>query len=84
MTGDGGSEMSRTCPLCGDGMAEGVTSIPFLSEERVAVVRNVPAEICGDCGEAYMLGAVVDRVEALLDKLDEAHAELSVIHYEAA
>jgi YgiT-type zinc finger domain-containing protein len=65
-------------------MSDGLTTIPFLVEGRVAVVRDVPAELCGDCGEAYMKGSAVDRIEAVLDKLEELHAEVSVVHYEAA
>ena len=82
----GKKEPSKTkkCPLCGGVMTDGITTIPFLSGDRVTVIKNVPAEICSDCGDAYMKSSVVDRVESLLDRIEELHSEMSVIQYEAA
>ncbi|TAL23715.1 MAG: type II toxin-antitoxin system MqsA family antitoxin [Nitrospirae bacterium] len=65
-------------------MRDGITTIPFLIGERVAVIKDVPAEICSECGEAYMKSSVVDRIESVLDRLEELHSEMSVVHYEAA
>ncbi len=74
----------KKCPLCGGEMRDGITTIPFLIGEKVVVIKDVPAEICSDCGEAYMKSSVVDRVESLPDRLEELHSEMSVVHYEAA
>ena len=72
------------CPLCGGGLHEGTASLPFFLDQRIVVIKDVPAEICGDCGEPYMMSGVTGRVETLLDKLDELDSEISVIHYKAA
>ncbi|RJQ41746.1 MAG: type II toxin-antitoxin system MqsA family antitoxin [Nitrospiraceae bacterium] len=74
----------KRCPLCGGEMHDGMTTIPFLISEKVVVIKDVPAEICSDCGEAYMKSSVVDKVESVLDKLDELRSEMSVVHYEVA
>lgn len=84
MTGRPEKERVKRCPLCGGEMKDGVTTIPFLSGDRVTVIKNVPAEICSDCGEAYMKSSAVDKVESLLDRLEELQSEMSVVHYEAA
>lgn len=75
---------TKKCPLCGGEMKDGIATIPFLIGEKVAVIKNVPAEICSDCSEAYMKSSVVGRIESLLDRLEEMGYEMSVIHYEAA
>ena len=80
----GKKEKTKRCPLCGGGMGDGITTMPFLLGERVAVIKNVPAEVCSDCGEAYMESGVVEKVESLLDRLEELQSEMSVIQYEAA
>ncbi len=80
----GKEEKIKRCPLCGGEMHDGITTIPFLIGEKVAVIKDVPAEICSDCGEAYMKSSVVDKVESVLDKLEDIHSEMSVVHYEAA
>ena len=75
---------TKRCPLCGGDMADGSTAIPFFIDEKIIVVKDVPAEICSDCGEACMKSFVVDKIETLLDRLDDLHSEMSVVHYQAA
>ncbi len=84
MTGKQGKNKVKRCPLCGGEMRDGITTIPFLIGEKVAVIKDVPAEICSDCGEAYMKSSVVSKVESVLDRLEELHSEMSVVHYEVA
>jgi YgiT-type zinc finger domain-containing protein len=74
----------KRCPLCGGEMHDGITTLSFLMGEKVAIIKNVPAEICSDCGEAYMKSHVTGKVEALLDRIEELHSEVSIIYYEAA
>jgi YgiT-type zinc finger domain-containing protein len=75
---------SKQCPLCGGPMKEGISTIPFLIGEQVAIIKNIPAEICSDCGEAYMKSSIVGNIESLLDRLEALGSEVSVVHYEAA
>ncbi len=84
MTGKQEKGKVKRCPLCGGEMKDGITTIPFLSGDRVTVIKNVPAEICSDCGEACMKSSVVDKIESLLDRVEALHSEMSVLHYEAA
>jgi YgiT-type zinc finger domain-containing protein len=84
VTGKKGKNKVKRCPLCGGEMHDGVTTIPFLIGQKVMVIKDVPAEICSDCGEAYMKSSVVDKIESVLDRLEELHSEMSVVHYEAA
>jgi YgiT-type zinc finger domain-containing protein len=74
----------KKCALCGGSLRNGTTTIPFLVDERVVVIKDVPAEVCTDCGEAYMKSSVVEKVESVLDRLEELHSEMSVVHFEVA
>jgi YgiT-type zinc finger domain-containing protein len=74
----------KKCPLCGGEMFEGIATIPFLSGDQVTIIKNIPAEICSDCGEAYMKSSIVGNIESLLDRLEALGSEVSVVHYEAA
>ena len=80
----GKREYVKRSALCGGELRDGVTTIPFLIGEKVAVIKNVPAEICSDCDEAYVKSSVAGEIELILDRLEELHFEMSVIHYEAA
>jgi YgiT-type zinc finger domain-containing protein len=84
MTGSAEKKGFKRCPLCGGEMQDGITTIPFMMGERVTVIKNVPAEICFDCGEAYMKSSVVDKIESLLDQVEVLHSEMSVLQFEAA
>ena len=84
MTGKQEDTNNKSCPLCGGDMTDGLTTIPFLVEEKIVVVKDVPAEICADCGEAYMKSSVVGKIETMLDRLNDLNTEMSVIHYCAA
>ena len=74
----------KICPLCGGQLREGLATIPFVLDSIVAVVKDIPAEICEECDESYMKGDAVDRIEELLQNLKNMAAEVSVIHYKAA
>lgn len=80
----GKEEKFRKCPLCRGRMKDGITNLPFLMGERTAVIRNVPSEICSECGEPYMKSSVVSKIEVILDRLEELESEVSVIRYKAA
>ena len=84
MVGKRGKNKLKKCPLCGGKMDDGITTLSFLMGENVAIIKNVPAEICSDCGEAYMKSHVAGKVETLLDSIEELHSEVSIIYYEAA
>lgn len=84
MTGRQEKDKVKRCPLCGGGMEDGVATLPFLTADKIIVVKNVPAEICSDCGEAYMKSQVVGVIEKLLDRLEESQSEVSIVHYKAA
>ena len=44
------------CVLCRNGETQNGETLFTISQDRVAViVKNVPAQVCQNCGEAYML-----------------------------
>jgi YgiT-type zinc finger domain-containing protein len=80
MTGEHAN--SKPCPVCGGSLHTGEATIPYiLDDDVVIVVKNVPAEICGDCREAFTSGEVTDRITGMLRQLKSLHSEVSVITY---
>ena len=74
----------KICPLCGGQLHQGLATIPFILDSIVAVVKDVPAEICEECGEPYMKSDAVDKIEELLQELKDMAVEISVVCYKAA
>ncbi len=84
MTGRKEKSKVKQCPLCGGTMKEGLATLPFLLGDKVIVIRDVPSEICSDCGEPFMKSSVAGAVEKLLDHLEELRSEVSIVYYKAA
>lgn len=78
----GEHEKVSRCAVCGGPLAPGEATIPYVMKDgAVVVVKNVPAEICGDCREPYTSGKVTDHLVMLVEQLKELHSEVSVISY---
>jgi len=73
---------SDRCYFCGGRLRLGVTTIPFVFGSNVVVVKEVPAEVCTQCGEPVMSSQVAREVDSLLKQLVRPNLEVSVVTYE--
>jgi YgiT-type zinc finger domain-containing protein len=80
MSGEFGKD--KRCPLCGGDLKRGVAAIPYLLPDAVIVVKDVPAEICNSCGEAFTSGSVTDHIVAMLGTACALKAEVLVLSYQ--
>jgi len=57
------------CTFCG-GRVQGrlVTKACWWGEQLLAIVENVPAGVCDQCGERYYKAYVLKEIEAMLNK----------------
>ena len=84
MTGERENGNER-CPLCaGRLIPDQRATIPFVLEDTVIVIKDVPAEVCTSCHEPFLSGAVTDQVTERLRQLQTLAAEVSVISYDAS
>lgn len=73
------------CPLCRNGQLwEGRADTSILREDLVLVIREVPADICDNCGEQFFDADVTDRLLNLADEAMEAGVSVDVRRYVAA
>ena len=71
------------CHVCGGWLERTVTNLPFrLSSGGIVVIKGLPVFECDNCIEFSLDDEVMERVEALLDRIDDA-TELEVIRYVA-
>jgi len=72
------------CTICktGETSPDRVT-VTLQRGESIVVVKDVPAEVCDDCGEYYLNDAVAERVYALADGALERHHEVEIVRYAA-
>ena len=56
------------CPVCKVGETyPGVTTITLERDETVIVFRNVPADVCNNCGEAYLSEKVTSQLLSMAE-----------------
>lgn len=71
------------CHVCGDELAAIATDLPFkLSGKTIVILKELPVLQCESCSEFLIEDSIMERVEAILGKVDES-AELEVVRYAA-
>jgi YgiT-type zinc finger domain-containing protein len=72
----------RRCPVCGGRMVPNQkATIPFVLKNTIAVIKDVPAELCASCHESYTTGEVTDNIVELLRQLHSLQTEVSIVSY---
>jgi YgiT-type zinc finger domain-containing protein len=79
-----GAPENERCYFCGGKLEYKYATIPFVMNETVVVMRNVPAYVCKQCGEAIMDSPIAHRVDELLQQAYLIHSEVSVIQFSPA
>jgi YgiT-type zinc finger domain-containing protein len=54
------------CDLCGGEVRPGQTTLEIWYRGELVVVRDVPADVCQQCGEAYISAAVSEKLDRFL------------------
>ncbi len=73
------------CVICKHGeTAPGAATLSLTQNGSVLVVKDVPADICGTCGEEYLSEDVGRRVTVLINEMSQHGVEVDVRTYEAA
>lgn len=72
------------CVICKTGNTHsGKTTVTLQRDQTVVVIKDVPADICEDCGEYYLDDLAAIRVYAQADAAVQRHAEVEIIRYAA-
>lgn len=72
------------CVICKTGHTHpGTATVTLQRDNSVVVIRDVPAEICEDCGEYYLTEPVTKRVYADADATVLRHVEVEILRYAA-
>lgn len=72
------------CVFCKTGGTEpGTTTITLDRAKCVVVIREVPAEVCRQCGEAYLSTEAAQNVSDRADEAIRNGAEVEILRYAA-
>jgi len=66
------------CPLCGAEKKPGTTTFTVELGFGVVVVRDVPAQVCVQCGESWIEDAVSEKLELIVKDARKHHPVVEV------
>ena len=73
------------CIVCRHGLTEpGTTTVTFHRDGQTVVVNDVPAEVCENCGEAYVAEDVTEQLLQMAAEARSAHAQVLVRRFAPA
>ena len=73
-----------SCVICKHGELEnGLTTVILSRENITIVIKDVPAQICTNCGEYYLTLEMSKRLSLLAEDAIQKGAEVEIIHFAA-
>ncbi len=73
------------CPLCKGEMVKSKTNLPYeLGEDRLLVIKDVPAILCRQCGDYFIEIQVARVVERIIEAADKDGVMLGFLKYQEA
>jgi len=72
------------CVICKQGQThDGLTTVTLERGPTTVVIKDVPAEICENCGEYYLSEEVTEKVQNLAELAFQHGVEIEVLRYAA-
>jgi len=69
------------CFYCKGDTEDKVKTHAVTLENAVIIVKNVPAMLCTQCGEAYFSDSVTKKLETITDQLENLIKEVAIVDY---
>lgn len=74
----------KTCPLCKGSIVSGVSTFTVDLGFGVVVVRDVPATVCSQCGEEWLLDSTAMKLETIVETARQKHVTVEVARWSEA
>ncbi|MBN2701970.1 MAG: type II toxin-antitoxin system MqsA family antitoxin [Methylothermaceae bacterium] len=72
------------CVICKTGeLHSGRTTVTLQGKGVTIIVKNVPADICDNCGEYYLSEEITDRILTLAEESRYKGAEIEILRWAA-
>lgn len=73
-----------TCLICKTGKLQpGTTTVTLERGESVVIIRDVPADVCDNCGEYYLHSDIARAVYQQADDAMHRRVEVEILRYAA-
>ena len=73
-----------TCPICKNGKTlEGFTTLVFEKGKSTIIVKKVPAEVCENCNESFILENTSRKLLDVVSTEAKKGIEMEILNYAA-
>jgi len=69
------------CFMCNGAINDKTTTFLVDVDNCIVIVKNVPSQVCSQCGETSYTDEVASQLETMVTSAKMALAEISVINY---
>jgi len=69
------------CFMCKGHLVDGFVNHIVDMENKIIILKNVPAKVCIQCGEYYLSNEVALSVERIIETTKNTQLEIAVINY---
>ena len=69
------------CVLCKANLTKGNVNHIVDLGEGIIIIKNVPANICEQCGEYYLDTNTALKIESILEDIKKNKAEVFIVNY---
>lgn len=69
------------CILCKANLTKGNVNHIVDLGEGIIIIKNVPANVCEQCGEYYVDTQIALKLEAIVEEVKKSRAEVLIINY---
>jgi YgiT-type zinc finger domain-containing protein len=77
--------MSKHCTICKKGKREaGSSTLTLTRDDSTVVFKNVPAEVCENCGEEYLSDEITAELLETAEEIIESGVQVDIREYRAA
>ena len=74
-------EKDMTCFRCKGDVEQNRKTHAATLENCVIIIKNVPALVCTQCGEVYFTDVVMQKLEDVIDRLENIVKEVAIVEY---
>jgi YgiT-type zinc finger domain-containing protein len=73
-----------TCVICKQGeTAPGLATVTLQRGESTIIFKQVPADVCGNCGEYYLSQDIAERLLSRAEEAVKNGAEVEILRFAA-
>lgn len=69
------------CALCKGSLKKGMVNHIIDLGDGIIIIKNVPANVCNQCGEYYVDTQTAIKLEEIIEELRKNKAEVLIINY---